>query len=763
MRELYVRGTVQGVGFRPFVHRIACAYGLQGWVRNDAHGVTIRVTGTEEILDRFQSDLIAQAPRSAHVQDILVTEVIDGEELEPFRIMESDDTGSVTAPVTPDLALCADCLHELFDPKDRRYRYPFINCTHCGPRYTILERIPYDRPHTTMREFTMCALCAAEYGDETDRRFHAQPNACPACGPQLALWSPSGSVIAARHEGLLIAAEALREGKIVAVKGIGGFHLMVDARNDDAVQLLRARKQREEKPFAVMFPSMRAIRLACAVSALEEQVLTGPEAPIVLLWNLKELRCGLARSIAPRNPLLGAMLPYAPLHHVLMEELGVPVVATSGNLSDEPICIDEKEALERLKGIADLFLVHNRPIARPVDDSIVRVIAKRPVILRRARGYAPSPIDLGQAAAVPVLAVGAHMKSTVALAVGSSAFISQHLGDLDSEPAFRAFEDAVVTLNDMYRTEPAVVACDMHPDYASTRYAKDSIATPHRVISVQHHHAHIVSCMIDHQLDGPVLGVAWDGTGYGPDETVWGGEFLIADRSAYKRFGHLRRFALPGGEGAVREPRRAALGLLHEILGDPLFEMPKLAPVRSFDEQSLVIIRQMLKRGVQSVRTSSAGRLFDAVASLLDLRHMSSFEGQAAMDLEYAAYKGAEATAPYHIPFHDEADWAPMIRRIIQDLRNGRAVGTIARAFHEGLSHLVVEVAQAAGEKRVVLTGGCFQNSLLLESTVALLTDAGFEPYWHHRIPPNDGGISLGQLAIALNQDAQLETVNPEP
>ncbi len=797
--ELRVLGAVQGVGFRPFVYRTALAYGLGGWVRNDANGVSIHVAGPENVLEQFQHDLVAKAPAPARVREIRGTAVEGAEESAEFRILESEQAAEITAAITPDLAMCPDCLRELFDVKNPRYRYPFINCTHCGPRYSIIERIPYDRPHTTMRHFTMCARCAAEYEDPANRRFHAQPNACPECGPQLALWSASGRVIAERHDAVLITAEALLEGKIVAVKGVGGFHLMADARNGDAVGALRERKHREEKPFAVMFPSMALIRDACVVSPLEAQLLRGPEAPIVLLWDLQELKCGLSKAIKPHNPLLGVMLPYAPLHHVLMEELGVPVVATSGNLSDEPICIDEQEALTRLKGIADLFLVHDRPIARPVDDSIVRVLDGRPVILRRARGYAPRPVTMGQAASEPIMAVGAHLKNTVALAIGSEAVISQHLGDLDTEPAFRAFEDAVTTLEGLYESEHVRYVCDMHPDYASTLYARrtrprddsarrlalpanawktsrggranrpgepgfesDSDASPSTesepsVLAVQHHHAHVVSCMIDNELDGPVLGVAWDGTGYGPDGTVWGGEFLLATRGAYRRVAHLRCFNLPGGETAVREPRRAALGMLHEILGETLFDMHALAPVRAFDAESLIIMRQLLKRGVQSARTSSAGRLFDAVSSLLGLRQVNSFEGQGAMELEFVAYKGSDATAPYHIPFRDEvADWAPMIRRIMVDLRNGRDIATIARAFHEGLAHLIVEVAQAADEKRVVLSGGCFQNSLLLERSLDLLREAGFEPYGHHQVPPNDGGISLGQLGIALN-------LKPEP
>ncbi len=751
--DMRVLGAVQGVGFRPFVYRTARAYGLGGWVQNAAHGVSICVAGPESLLQRFQSDLIHNAPSPAQVREVRISMADPSVEAGPFRIMDSERSVEITAVITPDLATCSDCLLELFDPTNPRYRYPFINCTCCGPRYSILERIPYDRPHTTMHRFTMCERCRAEYEDPYDRRFHAQPNACPECGPQLALWGPNGRVFATRHEAVLIAAAAILEGRIIAVKGIGGFHLMADARNNDAVYELRRRKGREEKPFALMFPSLSLIREACQVSELEERLLKGPEAPIVLLRNLKELKCGLAKSVAPDNPLLGVMLPYAPLHHVLMEELAVPLVATSGNLSDEPICIEEKEALARLQGMADYFLVHDRPIARPLDDSIARVMAGQSVVLRRARGYAPRPMDLGQRTARPVLAVGGHLKNTVALAIGSDAFISQHLGDLDTMPAHEAFQDAIQTLRGLYESRPTRYVCDRHPDYASTRYVRriESDNTDHKVLAVQHHHAHIVSCMIDNEIEGPVLGVAWDGTGLGDDGTIWGGEFMVADRGAYRRVAYVRPFPLPGGERAIREPRRSALGLLYEMYGDIVFEMKDLAPIRAFDEKTHRVLRQMLMRDVQSVRTSAAGRLFDAVAALLDLRQMSSFEGQAAMQLEYAAYTASSDTPAYRIPFEEEADWAPMIQRIINDVRSGRDTASIARAFHNALACLIYDMAKHVGEQRVVLSGGCFQNALLLESTVSMLKNAGFDTYWHRHIPPNDGGLSLGQLGIALN------------
>ncbi len=759
VRDLHISGAVQGVGFRPFVYRTALAFGVKGWVRNDSQGVAVQAVGSEDLLERFQRTLVERAPAPARIREMRVTAEEQAEaETSAFRILDSEQTLDISAAITPDIAVCPECLREMSDTKNRRYRYPFINCTHCGPRYTILESIPYDRANTTMREFTMCAACAREYEDPDDRRYHAQPNACPECGPQMAVWNAKGRVMATQHDALILAADGIREGRIVAVKGLGGFHLMVDARNEDAVKELRKRKHREAKPLALMFPSMSLIREACEVSDQEAGALTGPEAPIVLMRKRKNSTCGLTNSVAPGNPFLGIMLPYTPLHHLLMHELGIPVVATSGNRVDEPICIDEQEALIRLEGIADLFLVHDRPIARPVDDSIVRIAADRLTMLRRARGYASQPVLLDQVVREPILAVGAHQKNTVALALGAEAFISQHVGDLDTDPAVRAFERTIVTLQDLYQVKPSTYVCDLHPDYASTRYASwkldtegDAGSAP-KLFPVQHHHAHVASCMVDNRLDGSVLGVAWDGTGYGPDGTIWGGEFLHADRGQYERAGHLRTFRLPGGEAAVREPRRAALGLLFEAFGADALGMKDLPPVQAFESTELKILEDMLVKDLQSPRTSSMGRLFDAVAALTGVCQIMSYEGQAGLELELAAWRASDDTPPYRIPFDGTADWEPMIGQLLEDVRGKRDGRAIARAFHEALAGLLVDVARVVDEERVVLTGGCFQNALLLERSIALLTEAGFEPYWHHQVPPNDGGISLGQLAIALNQ-----------
>jgi len=741
-----VRGAVQGVGFRPFVYRLARELGLQGWVKNSSQGVFIEVEGPHELLDTFLLRVQRDRPPISFIQS-LESSFADTAGYAGFEIRESTH-GEKTALVMPDVATCSDCMREIFDPQDRRYRYPFTNCTNCGPRFTIIESLPYDRPATTMKAFTMCAECAREYRDPADRRFHAQPNACPACGPQLTLLAAKGSELGSRDPALKKAAEAIAWGQIVAVKGLGGFHLMVDARNDDAVQLLRRRKHREEKPLALMFPSLDTLRDVCEIDALEERLLLSPESPIVLLSRKEEAQTAVASSVAPGNPYLGVMLPYTPLHHLLMRELGFPVVATSGNISDEPICIDNHEALERLRPIADLLLVHDRPILRHADDSIARVVAGRQLLLRRARGFAPLPIQLEQELP-PVLALGAHQKNTVAISVGRQVFCSQHIGDLETEQAFITFKRTIAGLGDLYDFNPQRVACDMHPDYMSTRHAHTLTPEP---FEVQHHHAHALACLAENGIAPPALGVCWDGSGYGPDGTVWGGEFLRLTQNGFERFAHLRTFRLPGGERAVREPRRCALALLFELRGESVLNSSHLSPLAALgDEDSRVLVRMML-RGVNSPLTSSAGRLFDAVASLTGLRQVASYEGQAAMELEYEATR-AECDESYPFALREGSprvlDWAPMIEALLEDV--GRAVSTalIARRFHNTLAEMIVAVAAEAGEDRVALSGGCFQNRLLTELTVRKLEERGLRPYWHQRIPPNDGCIALGQAVAA--------------
>ena len=648
----------------------------------------------------------------------------------------------------PDIATCPECLHEIFDPANRRYLYPFTNCTHCGPRFSILEALPYDRPNTSMRAFEMCPQCRAEYEDPRDRRFHAQPNACPNCGPHLELWNRAGAILHRKEPALDVTANALRSGSIVAVKGLGGFHLMADARNEEAVRRLRRLKHREEKPFAVMAPSMDSVRLECAVSGLEERLLRSSEAPVVLLRRMPSQAGQIAPAVAPRNPCLGVMLPYTPLHHLLLAGLGFPVVATSGNLSDEPICIDEHEALARLGGIADLLLVHNRPIVRHGDDSVVRVLLDRELVMRRARGYAPLPVVLKHSTQ-PTLAVGAHLKNTVALSSGTSVFISQHIGDLETEPALAAFERVIADFQRLYEVRPAVIVADAHPDYLSTKFAADlALRTGTRLETVQHHHAHICACMAENELEGPVLGVAWDGSGFGTDGTVWGGEFLRVGSAGFERVAHLRTFCLPGGDAAAREPRRCALGLLYEIFGDDAFAMTDLAPLQALTPAERAILRTMLQRKLNPPRTSSAGRLFDGVASLAGVRQTSAFEGQSAMELEFAVDPVGDDAYP--LPVADGiVDWEPTVGAILADVAAGIAPGRISGKFHRALAVAIVEVARVVGERQVVLAGGCFQNEYLTRQTVQRLSAAGFIPVWHQRIPPNDGGISLGQTVAA--------------
>ncbi len=747
LRAVY-RGAVQGVGFRPFLYRLATELKLRGWVANTPDGAIVEVEGPAPIAEEFLIRSQREHPPHASIQSLEATH-LDPVGYERFEIRHSVQEGARRAFILPDIATCEDCLRELRDTSDRRYGYPFINCTNCGPRYSIILRLPYDRPHTTMERFRMCPDCQAEYEDPLDRRFHAQPNACPVCGPHLELWDSEGVIVAGSADAITTAAEAILAGSIVAVKGLGGFHLVVDATNPEAVARLRMRKRREEKPLALMCPELAYVRQVCNVSPLEERLLTGPERPIVLLRKTEEAEDRLAANVAPGNPQLGIMLPYTPLHHLLMDRVARPIVATSGNISDEPICTDEHEALHRLRGVADLFLVHNRPIARHVDDSIVRVILGREQVLRRARGYAPLPVTLP--AVCPVTAaVGPHLKASVALAVGTSVYISQHIGDLDTTPARRAHARVIRDLCSLYEQPPAVIAADLHPDYASTTEAyrlADEIGAVHprpSVEPVQHHYAHVLSCMADNGLDGAPLGVSWDGTGLGADGTIWGGEFLMPTADGFRRVGHLRPFRLPGGDVAAREPRRAAAGVLYAILGN---EAPRIA-LNLFAGEHAAWLR-MMEAGVNSPWTTSAGRLFDAIAAITNVRTISRFEGQAAMELEWCIRSNvAPASYSLEIAATDAEivlDWEGMVRDVLEDVRSGVSVAAIARGFHEALVAGILNVARSVGEPNVVLSGGCFQNRYLTERTVESLQQAGFRVYWHQRVPPNDGGIALGQ------------------
>jgi hydrogenase maturation protein HypF len=739
-----VRGAVQGVGFRPFVYRLASELNLKGWVNNSSQGVHLEVEGVQENLKVFLARLQSENPPRSDIQSI-ESSVDPAKGFADFRIRSSEKNGLKSALVLPDIATCTDCLSEVFDPDDRRYLYPFTNCTHCGPRYSIIESLPYDRANTTMKSFTMCGECLSEYNDPANRRFHAQPNACPACGPKLQYRDGNGKVLCDDAYALSEAADAIRHGKIVAVKGLGGFHLLVDAANDKAVVELRKRKHREAKPLALMMPDVGEVKNVCDVSALEESLLDSPERPIVILKS-KKSSASVSSHVAPGNPYLGCMLPYTPLHHLLMRELSFPVVATSGNLSDEPICIDEKEALSRLNGIADFFLVHDRPIVRHVDDSIVKVMAGREMILRRARGYSPLPIKRKQRDE-KVLAVGAHLKNTIAASAGDQTFISQHIGDLETTQAIEAFENVIGSLDGLYEIVPEIVACDAHPDYTSTRFAQNADLP---VVRVQHHYAHVLSCMAENGLEPPALGIAWDGTGFGDDGTIWGGEFLRIGTDGYDRVAHFRTFPLPGGEIAIREPRRSALGMLYSVFGERVLSMGDLEPLRAFNKKETKLLVNLLEQGINSPLTSSVGRLFDAVASIAGIRNIAGFEGQAAMDLEFCL-DGIRTDELYDFSIEDKpngcalVDWAPAIIGIVADVRSSVSSALISARFHNMLAETIVAISKRIGETAIALSGGCFQNKYLLERALRRLNEDGFKPYWHRLVPTNDGGIALGQ------------------
>jgi hydrogenase maturation protein HypF len=746
--KLTIKGAVQGVGFRPFIYRLATELSLTGWVNNSSQGVSIEVEGDRPTLKTFTQRIMAEKPPSAIISHLEAAEVaLKG--YTTFTIQASVG-GEKTAVVLPDLATCSQCLQEIFDPHNRRYHYPFTNCTNCGPRYSIIEGIPYDRHHTTMKDFTQCQWCQREYEDPLNRRFHAQPNACPQCGPQLQLWDGEGKTIATQHDALLLAAQAIRKGKIVALKGLGGFQLLVDAFNEGAVNWLRQRKQRPEKPFALMYPCLELVRENCHVSEKEKEVLLSPQSPLVLLLQKASSRKYFT-VVAPHNPYLGVMLPYTPLHHLLLAELNWPVVATSGNLRDEPICIDQQEALIRLGEIAELFLVHNRPIARPVDDSVVRIVEKRVMVLRRARGYAPLPIILkNQLNGDAILAVGGHLKNTVAIARNHQVFLSQYIGNLETVTAQENFVSVINSLKLLYDFEPDLIACDAHPNYVSTHYA-NSQNLP--VIAVQHHLAHLLSCLAENQLEPPVLGVAWDGTGFGLDGTIWGGEFILLNQNKWSRIAHLRHFKIPGGSKAIQEPRRTALGIFAEIVPDLNNLPPQI--LNLFSEQELVIIKNMLAKNINSPLTSSMGRLFDGIAAILGIRSQVSFEGQGAMELEFAAIEAeTEESYPFNLLTNSNSpiiiDWMPMIEGILNDLELEIITPIIAAKFHHTLGEIIISIASQLEISKILLTGGCFQNKYLLERTIKRLRKSQYEPYWHQQIPPNDGGISLGQI-IAVN------------
>ena len=747
--RIEVNGIVQGVGFRPFVYQLAQQYGLTGEVANTAFGVAIHAEGTSGHISDFVKDIPTQAPPLARITKI-ETFPADKKNLTDFSILPSRSGPSLTTLIPPDISVCPDCLKELQDPKDRRYGYPFINCTNCGPRYTIIDNVPYDRASTTMKTFAMCPACRAEYDDPANRRFHAQPNACADCGPSVILYDGKGDPIAST-DPLGRAAEVLEQGDILAVKGIGGFHLAVDAANDQAVNRLRKRKRREEKPFALMARDMAAIRRFAVPDVGEESLLTSPQKPVVLV--LKKETNGIAGGVAPHNNYFGVMLPYSPLHDLLLDK-GVDVlVMTSGNVSEEPIVTDNNDAFTRLFDIADYFLVHNRDIKWGCDDSIVRNFMGREYPLRRSRGYVPVPVGLKQD--VPqILACGGEMKNTICLTKGQNAFLSQHLGDLENLAAFDVYRATIQQLRHLLDITPEIIACDMHPDYFSTQYAKEQKEI--KVVAVQHHHAHIAGVMAEHHLDGPVLGLAFDGTGWGPDHTLWGGEVLMVDKSGYKRVGHLEPLPMPGANAAINEPWRMAVSYLYHTFGKDLLHL-KLPLLDHIPGEALNITLQMIRQKINSPLTSSLGRLFDGVAALCNICRQSRYEGQAAMRVEMTAGGDTKQTYAYEWEKTDSyiIRLAPLVQDIVSDLLYGTPEPVVCKKFHNTLIRLFVSLCKTVrndtGINEVALSGGVFQNVMLLEGMVRGLEDEAFTVYIHRQVPTNDGGISLGQAWVAAN------------
>lgn len=756
-RRFTVRGAVQGVGFRPFAYRMAKRFDLVGHVVNTGECVAIEVEGPCDRVDAFVLALAQQAPVQA---DIVSIEHLDlslrGDSA--FIILDSNvisPKGGVT--VLPDIATCSACLDEIFDPANRRFLYPFTNCTDCGPRYSILNDLPYDRERTTMAGFAMCEACAAEYGDPGDRRFHAEPIACPTCGPQLDLWNRNGQGIATRGDALEQAAAVVEAGGILAVKGLGGFHLFADARSSPVLQRLRERKRRASKPLALMVASLDEAKKLCSINAAEEALLVSSAAPIVLLR--RRFDGGVAGEVAPGQDNLGVMLSYTPLHHILMRRLGFPVVATSGNLSDEPIVTTERLALERLGSVADAFLVHDRPIARPAEDSVFRVICGAPQAIRRGRGHAPLSLPLAEnfvGAGPAVLALGGHLKAAATLLGDDRAVIGPHIGDLDTLEAENVFVESLGHLEALHGIRSDVVACDLHPDYATTHIGE---WMERDLVRVPHHLAHVVSVMAENNLEGPVLGIVWDGAGYGVDGTIWGGEFLTVERGSWSRSAHLRSFRLPGSAAAMREPRRAGIGVLYEALGSGIFEREDLAPVAAFSSVERDILRKLLERGVQAPWTTSAGRLFDAFASLLGLTPVASHEGEAAMRLEMLAEGQGGGSYPFEIAAPEAGpmvvDWGPLLHAILQDLSEGVAIGEIAWRIHVSFAAMISAVVEQHEPRHVVLGGGCFQNRLLTELAVERIEKTGRKVFLARQLPPNDGGLSLGQALWARWASAQ--------
>ncbi len=739
--KIYLTGAVQGVGFRPFVYNLAKRLNLKGYVINDTYGVIIEIEGNEENINKFLISLQTEKPPLAHIfsQEIEELPLVG---FKDFEIRKSEEKGKKEVFILPDISTCEECLKELNDFKNRRYRYPFINCTNCGPRFSIIEKLPYDRQNTTMKKFKMCSECKKEYNDPTDRRFHAQPNACPICGPYISLYTSNKKFVSEKEQALKDTVNLLKQGKILAVKGIGGFHLVCDATNDKAIKNLRERKRRGEKPFAVMFKDIEQIKEYTDISSFEEAIILSPEKPIVVVKS-KE-RTDLSKEIAPYLDRIGVFLPYSPLHNLLLNDFGKPLVMTSANLSDEPIVKDNEEAFEKLSIFTDYILTHNRDIKNRVDDSVVRIIDKKISFIRRSRGYAPLPIKLPFNLNKKALAVGGHQKNTIAIGFDDKAFLSQHIGDLETVDACRNFEEVIYSFFKLYDFEPEVVITDLHPRYYSTQWAKDfSLEKNIPLIQIQHHYAHALSLMAENQIkDEPIFAVCWDGTGYGEDGNLWGGEFLITDYKGYKRVCHFDYFKLIGGEKAVKEPRRVALSMLYEVFGENLPDVPT---IKAFREKEIKLLYKTWKKGLNSPLSSSVGRLFDAVSSILDIKQILSYEGQSGMIMEN--FYSWNIKDFYSFEITETVNWKPTFQEILEDKSD---LSVKVSKFINTLAHIVIETYKLYGKGlKLGLSGGVFQNKPLTEKIIRLAEEEGIKVLTHNKVPANDGGLSLGQLVYS--------------
>jgi len=748
--KIYLNGIIQGVGMRPFVFNLAKSLNLNGFVQNTIDGLNIEVEGEEENLKLFIEKLKSEKPSISYIFRFEFWEM-EVKGYNSFEIIKSKESGDVQTYILPDLATCKFCQQEIFDEKNRRYRYPFTNCTLCGPRFSIIQKLPYDRKNTTMKEFKMCKKCQEEYDDPSDRRFHAQPNACPECGPKLFFYSKDGKILFEGENALKEAEDLIKKGKIVGIKGLGGFHIVCDAKNNKAVALLRERKGRQEKPFALMYPSCQKIKEDCFLSEKEEEILKSPQAPIILLKAKKDF--SVSPLVAPHNNSLGIMLPYTPLHHILLNDLNFPIVATSGNLSEEPIITDEKIAIEKLNDLCDGFLFHNRKIERHIDDSIVRVMGGKEVVLRRARGYVPYPFIIEKKN--NSIGFGGFLKANLSFQKGNNIFVSQHIGDLETESSYEVYKKIYKDFKNLFKIKPKIGSHDLHPDFPSTNFANSQKL---KLLPLQHHIAHLFSCMEDNGIKPPLFAAIWDGTGLGEDKNIWGGEFFTLDNCfKIRRFAYFQPFKLIGGEAAIKEPKRIALSLLYHILGDGIYRYFDLPPLKNFKEEEIKTLLNMLKKNINCPLTTSAGRLFDGISSLLGIRHKISYEGQAAMELEFAIREKREEK---HYNFKLKRDenggsiyiisWEDMVLSILDDFINKKPVGVISYKFHLTMAEIIKEIAKISKKEKVVLSGGCFQNLFLLEKTKEILEEDGFFVYFNQRIPPNDGGISFGQV-VALN------------